>query len=221
MTLCLDFPVNEDTNSTGFAVLAPLPLLAALDHYSRCEEDEQTFGVLLGSRANDKVTVTGTIPLKFLEEDGNTIDMELLGTLFSLQSKVNQEIIVGFYVVGALDELILEVSNQLKNEIDPYQPLVLFVDVSKFGIEFPITTLVPKSCKTANSTSKGTMFLEVPYEIVGLDSDASVCNLIIHLVKYMNDDDLGNDFEKVNNTLLKTSKLIESISDYVEGVVVN
>jgi hypothetical protein len=169
-SLSLEFPSGQEIHSTRHAELTPLALLSILNHYSRCEQDEHTVGVLLGTRSGDKVTATQTIPLQLTQD--NKINLELLEQMYSLLKELNpQEALIGWYQFSQLSQLSTEINNQLMEEISPKQPLILSIEHEKFGLEYPIQCYVPKPCKTPQSTSKGAIFLKIPFKAGSLAND--------------------------------------------------
>lgn len=173
-SLSLELSSGQEANATRNAILTPLALLSMLNHYSRCEQDEYSIGVLLGTRSGDKVTATQSIPLKVSEH--NNINLELLEQMYSSVKELNpQESLIGWYQFGQLSQFSTEINNQLMDEISPKQPLIVLVEHEKFGLEYPITCYVPKPCKTPQSTSKGAMFLEIPFESGPLTNHFQQC----------------------------------------------
>ncbi len=89
------------------AVIHPLVLLAACDHYNRVAKDtkKRVLGVLLGTRYKGVVDVTNSFAVPFEEDLRNPktwyLDHIFLENMFGMFKKVNaKERIVGFYSTG-------------------------------------------------------------------------------------------------------------------------
>ncbi len=89
------------------AVIHPLVLLAACDHYNRVAKDtkKRALGVLLGMRYKGVVDVTNSFAVPFEEDLRNPkiwyLDHIFLESMFGMFKKVNaKERVVGFYSTG-------------------------------------------------------------------------------------------------------------------------
>ncbi len=89
------------------AVIHPLVLLAACDHYNRVAKDtkKRALGVLLGMRYKGVVDVTNSFAVPFEEDLRNPkiwyLDHIFLENMFGMFKKVNaKERVVGFYSTG-------------------------------------------------------------------------------------------------------------------------
>lgn len=104
---------------TGMKVnVKPQALFQIVDHYTRCEKDEKTVGVLLGYTQDSATTISKSIPMKISEND--SIDIELINDL--LQSEENP--ILGFYSTN--QDFVVTEEAQVIHE----NPILLKIDLN-------------------------------------------------------------------------------------------
>jgi hypothetical protein len=146
----LDFRTDElITATTGGVYYSPIVLFSMIDHFTRCDKDERSMGVLLGYRheKQNHVQIQNSFPLKYSEgENGIVIDKELMQQMYSLQHQINpNETIVGWYLVGgAFDAITNEIHQKFEDETGAFQAVLLHVNVEHLSTapQFPLEALV-------------------------------------------------------------------------------
>jgi 26S proteasome regulatory subunit N8 len=127
------------------AIVHPLVLLSAADHYNRVAKDskKRVVGVLLGKKSGHTVDITNSFGVPFEEDlkkpDVWFLDHNFLETMFWMFKKVNtREDIVGFYSTSPKVK-----SNDLKidklfRQFCP-DPVFVIIDVRPGVVEVPTT----------------------------------------------------------------------------------
>jgi hypothetical protein len=168
MTL-MNLQFQDSTHSTS-ATCTPLALFSIIDHYIRCDVEEKSIGLVLGTKHNNSITMKQTIPLKYSskrfvaedadsteeteeETEGYFFDWELVESMVKLQSQITNDDIVGWYLAGGSiygsDSIVHQLHQQVSTHVTG-DLVFLFLDIDTLSSageisisEFPIQAFSP------------------------------------------------------------------------------
>jgi hypothetical protein len=167
----MNFQFQDSTQSTS-ATCSALALFSIIDHFTRCDVEEKSVGLVLGTKQNHSISMTQTIPLKYstkrlvvedadsteeteLEEEteGYFFDWELVESMVKLQSQITSDDIVGWYLAGGSIYGSNSVVHLLHQQISTHVTgdlVFLFLDIDTLSnagnvplSEFPIQAFSP------------------------------------------------------------------------------
>lgn len=210
------------------ASIHPLVLLSIPDHFMRRNENqENVFGILLGTQKNEVVHIANSFSLPPSKLENSPFDTDFLKMMYHLHQKANpNEIMVGWY---STDQKIGEESGKIHESIlkemnNSEHPLIhLTFDTSfkdpKMGIKaYHLSPLsLPSS---SNKTFFGSSFTSID---VHIETDPSEQTLVELLLKQKTEGEsnfpLASELTLIQDFLTKSQHQLEGFSVYTNKVL--
>jgi len=199
----------------------PVVIFNILDQYVRREKQDRVIGTLLGSFNDGVIEIKNSFPVPHTESDQVAVDMEFHRNMFELHQKTApKEIIVGWYATGLdINENSVMIHDFYGKETNIPTVAHLLVDTSltqdtTMGLRAYIGTPVAFGDKQL-----GSYFQPVPLEIRSLEID----RVGIDIISRTRDTKDGiaeffPDLQNLEGSMQILAGLLDSVSEYVEGV---
>jgi 26S proteasome regulatory subunit N8 len=215
----------EQKNIKTEAIVHPLVLLSAADHYNRVAKDskKRVVGVLLGKKSGNTVDITNSFGVPFEEDlkkpDVWFLDHNFLETMFWMFKKVNtREDIVGFYSTSPKVK-----SNDLK--IDKLirqfctDPVFVIIDVRPGVAEVPTTAY-----ESVEEVQSGAKEIERVFKHISCRIEAEEAEGVgvEHLLRDINDPSTSTLAKQIKEKVSGLNSFVgrlEDVRQYLENVI--
>jgi len=200
------------------AVVHPLVLLSAVDHYNRVAKDttKRVVGVLLGSVHKGTVEVTNSYAVPF-EEDANQpniwfLDHDYHENMWAMFRKVNaSERVIGWYSSGPkIRPADLEIHELFKRYCT--NPVFVIIDPKPTEIGFPTKAYVSREEVTEDGKTS-LRFHHIPSIIGALEAEEVG---VEHLLRDVKDTNISTLATRINDKILSLKSLISRLQEMLE-----
>jgi len=205
----------------NLAVVHPLVLLSAVDHYNRVakETSKRVVGVLLGSVHRGTVEVTNSYAVPF-EEDANQpniwfLDHDYHENMWAMFRKVNaSERVIGWYSSGPkIKPADLEIHELFKRYCS--NPVFVIIDPKPSEIGFPTKAYVSREEVTEDGQTAN-RFHHIPSIIGALEAEEVG---VEHLLRDVKDTNISTLATRINDKILSLKSLISRLQEMHEYLV--
>jgi len=205
----------------NLAVVHPLVLLSAVDHYNRVAKDttKRVVGVLLGSVHRGTVEVTNSYAVPF-EEDANQpniwfLDHDYHENMWAMFRKVNaSERVIGWYSSGPkIRSADLEIHELFKRYCS--NPVFVIIDPKPSEIGFPTKAYVSREEVTEDGQTAN-RFHHIPSIIGALEAEEVG---VEHLLRDVKDTNISTLATRINDKILSLKSLISRLQEMHEYLV--
>jgi translation initiation factor 3 subunit F len=198
----------------------PVVIFNILDHYIRRNEgQDRVIGTLLGVNYEGTIEVRNSFPVPHTEGDQVAVDMEFHRNMFDLHQKTApKEVIVGWYATGLdITENSVMIHEFYGREVSVPPVVHVLVDTGLTNDTLGIKAFTGTPISFAEK-ALGSYFQPVALEITTLEVDR-VGFEVLSRTKTDGVTSLVADMENLEGSVSRLLQMIESVSEYVDGVV--
>jgi translation initiation factor 3 subunit F len=199
-------------------------LFRILDHYiRRTEGQERIIGSLLGANIEGVIEIRNTFPVPHTENDQVVaVDTEFLSNMLQLHLRANpKESIVGWYATGSdINENSVLIHDFYWRELNQV-PIHLTVDIKGLATGSGLKAYVLSSLSLPNVEKPlASQFQPVKLEIENLDAEKTALEVLTRAKsEEVPQTSLFSELASFERALVQISRMLESISEYVDKVV--
>lgn len=196
----------------------PVVIFNILDHYiRRSEQQDRVIGTLLGVNYEGNIEIRDCFPVPHTEGDQVAVDMEFHRNMMDLHQKTSpKEVIVGWYATGLDINENSSMIHEFYGREAVVSPVHLLVDTQLTHDTLGIRAYTGSSL-TFGDRALGSYFQPVSLEIMSMDVDR-VGVEVLSRTKKEGVASLVSDMENLEGSISRLLAMIESVSEYVEGV---
>jgi translation initiation factor 3 subunit F len=198
----------------------PVVVFNILDHFIRRNEGHRVIGALLGYNNDGTIEIKNCFPVPHTEGEQVGVDPDYFHNMLDLHRKVSpKEIIVGWYATGIdIDENSVLIHEFFVKEMNQ-TPIHLLVDTGLTDYSLSIKAYTSSNISFSEDKVLGAQFLPVPVEFTMFDLEKiGVDTLVKGRVKGEHPS-LFSDLENLEMSIHKAQQLLESVTNYVTGVL--
>jgi len=208
-------------SAATFCKIHPIVIFNILDHFIRRNEDHRVIGTLIGIVHEGVVEIKNSFPVPHTEGDQVGVDMEFHRNMLDLHHKVSpKEVIVGWYATGAdINENSVMIHEFYGKEMGPtsHSPVHLTVDTNLTNYTLSVKAYHSTTIQF-NEKDLGAMFLPLPHEIQTFEAEKIGVELMRG--KGLNEPSTPvSDLESLESSIHKLGDMLDSVQNYVNGVL--